>query len=63
MNRHVLSRAFRLAGWEGGKRGAAQRGIRAASVQAWRTHVEGSRGESTESEEPRTSPEGTIDSG
>lgn len=37
MNRRASSRAFWLAGWDEGKRGAAQRGIGAARVRTWKT--------------------------
>lgn len=45
MNRHALSRAFRLAGWEGGERGEAQRVIGAVSVSLEDTCGREQRGE------------------
>lgn len=50
MNRRASSRAFWLAGWDGGKRGAAQRGIGAALLRR-------EQRERVEYNEPRTSPE------
>lgn len=53
---HALSRALGLAGWEGGKKGGAQRGMGAASVQAWRTRMEGSRSGEGSTKSPGPAP-------
>lgn len=50
--------SLRLAGWEGGKRGGAQRGMGAASARAGGLAWKGAD-RAGEREEPRTSPEDT----
>lgn len=64
MNRHVLSRAFWLLG---GKEARGEKPREESGQLVYKpgghTWKGASRGESTESEEPRTSPEDTRDRG